>query len=221
MEIRIYLHDRALMEYADKLEATTKTLQELLNTALPVLVHEYGMVRSHAARFLNRQMSGGLIMPPDLQQRKGGASKTADSGPGQGAGTHGQLSESMSLSAKHFVPAYDVNSHSQVEDSQQLHDAADREDPTEFKGIVAAVPAPPRMCGLVKPPPVVKDVTPLEILERANIKKVFPEYRVGAGSSVVGAIKLPPPVKASDIWQQRPTVLYCLRRPGYAFLSTL
>ncbi|KAK1274460.1 hypothetical protein QJS04_geneDACA007778 [Acorus gramineus] len=50
-EIRTYLHDRFLMRYTDKLEASGKPLAELLNYNTTILSSQYGMVRGHAARF--------------------------------------------------------------------------------------------------------------------------------------------------------------------------
>ncbi|KAG0615394.1 hypothetical protein M758_5G037900 [Ceratodon purpureus] len=70
LEIRTYLHDRLLMEYADALEASGKNLQELLTTSPTELHTAYKMRRGHVARFLDRgsvckpiQMPKHLVLP--------------------------------------------------------------------------------------------------------------------------------------------------------------
>ncbi|KAK3031810.1 hypothetical protein RJ639_036962 [Escallonia herrerae] len=54
LEIRSYLHDHALMQYADKLEASAKGLPELLNLSSMDLSSQFGMKRGHLARFMDR-----------------------------------------------------------------------------------------------------------------------------------------------------------------------
>lgn len=66
LEIRTYLHDRNLMEYADTLEASGKTLAELLHTNSTDLSTEYHMKRGHVARFLDRGSACGIQLPKDL-----------------------------------------------------------------------------------------------------------------------------------------------------------
>nr|DAD31572.1 TPA_asm: hypothetical protein HUJ06_010423 [Nelumbo nucifera] len=69
---RSYLHDRALMQYGDKLEASGKSLSELLSTSSLVLSSQFGMKRGHIARFLDRTNPCGFLMPPShaLSARK-------------------------------------------------------------------------------------------------------------------------------------------------------
>jgi hypothetical protein len=67
LEIRTYLHDRLLMEYAGALEGSGKNLQELLTTSPTELTTEYKMRRGHVARFLDRGSACKPIqMPKDL-----------------------------------------------------------------------------------------------------------------------------------------------------------
>ncbi|KAL0396877.1 UNVERIFIED_CONTAM: hypothetical protein Scaly_0136100 [Sesamum calycinum] len=54
LEIRSYLHDRALMQYGDQLEASGKGLPELLSLSTLDLSSQYGMKRGHIARFMDR-----------------------------------------------------------------------------------------------------------------------------------------------------------------------
>lgn len=54
MEIRSYLHDRALLQYGEKLEASGKCLPELLSLSTEDLSSHFGMKRDHMARFMDR-----------------------------------------------------------------------------------------------------------------------------------------------------------------------
>ena len=66
LEIRTYLHDRNLMEYADALEASGKTLAELLHSNSNDLSTDYHMKRGHVARFLDRGSACAIQLPKDL-----------------------------------------------------------------------------------------------------------------------------------------------------------
>ncbi|CAM6081559.1 unnamed protein product [Calypogeia fissa] len=66
LELRTYLHDRSLMQYADNLESLHKSLPELLNTNPTVLTGQYGMRRGHVARFVDRSSACGIQLPPNL-----------------------------------------------------------------------------------------------------------------------------------------------------------
>jgi hypothetical protein len=66
LEIRTYLHDKLLMDYADTLEASGKNLPELLSTSPADLTAEYKMKRGHVARFLDRGSACGIQMPKNL-----------------------------------------------------------------------------------------------------------------------------------------------------------
>ncbi|KAF5201526.1 Peroxiredoxin-like 2a [Thalictrum thalictroides] len=54
LEIRSYLHDRGLMQYGDKLEASGKSLQELLSNYRLHLSSQFGIRRGHISRFTDR-----------------------------------------------------------------------------------------------------------------------------------------------------------------------
>ncbi|KAJ6899485.1 hypothetical protein NC652_025825 [Populus alba x Populus x berolinensis] len=54
LEIRSYLHDRALLQYGDKLEASGKCLPELLSLSTGDLSSHFGMKRGHIARLMDR-----------------------------------------------------------------------------------------------------------------------------------------------------------------------
>ncbi|XP_060212287.1 uncharacterized protein LOC132639921 [Lycium barbarum] len=53
-EIRSYLHDRVLMQYADKLEESGNSLTELLNLSTVDFTSKFGMKRGHVARFTDK-----------------------------------------------------------------------------------------------------------------------------------------------------------------------
>ncbi|KAF2312762.1 hypothetical protein GH714_039938 [Hevea brasiliensis] len=80
-----------------------------------------------------------------------------------------------------------------------------------FKGIVAAGPAEPRACGCVQPPPVVDEVAPYAFIEKISVEKLAPEYKIGMERLVNTKA---PPMKVLELWQDKPAVLLCIRRPG-------
>lgn len=81
-----------------------------------------------------------------------------------------------------------------------------------FKGIVAAGPAETRACGCINPPPVVVDqVAPYSSIKDISVQKLVPEHKVGMERLVKTRT---PPMKASELWQDKPAVLLCIRRPG-------
>ncbi|PNY06359.1 hypothetical protein L195_g002823 [Trifolium pratense] len=80
-----------------------------------------------------------------------------------------------------------------------------------FKGIVASEPSEPRACGCVKPPQVSDQVASYGSIENISVQKLTPEYKIGMEPLV--KIKTPP-FKASELWRDKPAVIFCLRRPG-------
>ncbi|KAK8916532.1 hypothetical protein KSP39_PZI023078 [Platanthera zijinensis] len=79
-----------------------------------------------------------------------------------------------------------------------------------FKGIVASNPADSRLCGCFQPPPVVGDVAPHSSVENISVQKLAPLYK--AGACLLEAKS--PPMRASDLWKDKSTILLCIRRPG-------
>lgn len=212
LEIRTYLHDRSLMEYADKLEASGKGLPELLNLSPSTLSMQYGMKRGHVARFVDRTMACGIVMPQSLtpvpsSRRRNSrsssllskASLDSDSQKSSPARSFSGANLSLPGSAKSFNSVSDVGRD---------------KPPGPFKGIVAAAPPEPRLCGFIGPSPVAQDVAPLSVLDKISVQKITPEYRPGADPWSQGELKLPPPMKASDLWATKPTIIFCIRRPG-------
>jgi hypothetical protein len=66
LELRNYLHDRLLIRYADALEASGKTLAELLASSPSQLTNEYKMRRGHVARFFDRGSTCAVKVPDNL-----------------------------------------------------------------------------------------------------------------------------------------------------------
>ncbi|XP_058112444.1 uncharacterized protein LOC131255671 isoform X2 [Magnolia sinica] len=206
LEIRSYLHDRALMQYGDRLEASGRSLTELLSLTTTVLSSQYSMRRGHVARFIDRAMACGISMAPSNVQP---------------ARRRTTSSISESIQGRDLMP---VNSRKILSARSTLRGAANYEQSIEqsiadlkikeghvFKGIVASEPAESRLCGCVQPPPVVENVAPYSSIESISVQKLAPEYKVGMDSM----LKLKtPPMKASELWLEKPVLLMCVRRPG-------
>ncbi|CAL5406369.1 unnamed protein product [Camellia sinensis] len=67
LEIRSYLHDRALIQYGDKLESFGKSLQELLELSTDEISSQLGMKKGHISRFIEKGTSNSSA-PDPLQQ---------------------------------------------------------------------------------------------------------------------------------------------------------
>ncbi|CAL5381630.1 unnamed protein product [Camellia sinensis] len=70
LEMRSYLHDRALMQYGDKLEDSGKSLAKLLELSNDDLSAQFGMKRGHTASFLEKSISCHLQAPYSLPSTK-------------------------------------------------------------------------------------------------------------------------------------------------------
>ncbi|KAJ7554293.1 hypothetical protein O6H91_06G134000 [Diphasiastrum complanatum] len=240
IEIRTYLHDRSLMEYADTLEASGKSLPELLNTSPTVLTSQYGMKRGHVVRFIDRASACGVVLPVNhsLPARKKKTAARKDAGSEHSYPSRPQTEGSTSPPLSRLVPpqqnmsptrmseasyessAYNSTPGDAFETYSSVSEAVDRKErrlqgeAPSGKGIVAADPSSPRFCGLIQPPGVTNDVTPLEVLEKIFIQRITPEYKNGVDPWALGDLKIPPPSKAADLWTRGPAILFCLRRPG-------
>jgi hypothetical protein len=96
--------------------------------------------------------------------------------------------------------------------------------PTASKGIYSAAPnTSAHCCGMLSPHLGPEEVTPLSVLEKIMIQKLTPEHKKGNNPFKASQpIKLPPPSKASELWANQPTLILCLRRPGYiTYLSNI
>ncbi|KAK9107106.1 hypothetical protein Syun_023117 [Stephania yunnanensis] len=196
LQIRAYLHDRALTQYGNKLEFSEKSLLELLALSTAALASQFGMRRGHIARFTDRTPAcgGPIVMPPSHTLRS----------------TARSLTELQSLSSKKMIPR-SPNRTNNVSDGSLEQSIKVKEGQYVFKGIVAAQPAESRVCGCVQPPPIVDSVAPYSAIESISVQKLTPEYKVGMERLVKTKT---PPMKASELWRDKPAVLLCIRRPG-------
>ncbi|KAG9133521.1 hypothetical protein Leryth_019446 [Lithospermum erythrorhizon] len=217
--IRSYLHDRALMQYADKMEVTEKSLTELLHFSKVELSTIFAMKRGHIARFMNRTTPCESPFPvpyaTPARRRSMIASRTNSINKSKLSSTD---SRSNSISMSELSPI-DFSRRSpripkplgrNLTLEKSISDFKIR-DGYVFKGKVASMPAEARACGCIKPPPVVDEVAPYSAIENISVQRLTPEYKVGTERLVKTKA---PPMKASEIWHDKPTVLLCIRRPG-------
>ncbi|MBA0765660.1 hypothetical protein Gotri_014820 [Gossypium trilobum] len=198
LEIRTYLHDRALMQYGDKLEASRKSLPELLNLSTEDLSSQFGMRRGHIARFTDRNNKCTDPLPKSygLPARKLTVTPSRSN-----------TIYKMQTIRKSFCRSSTNNDRSLEESLADFK----IKDGYIFKGIVAAGPAEPRACGCIQPPPVVDNVAPYSAIENISVQRLTPEYKIGMERLVKTKT---PPMKASELWRDKPAVLLCIRRPG-------
>uniref|UniRef100_A0A6N2NGY1 Uncharacterized protein n=1 Tax=Salix viminalis TaxID=40686 RepID=A0A6N2NGY1_SALVM len=180
LEIRSYLHDRALLQYGEKLEASGKCLPELLSLSAGDLSSHFGMKRDHMARFMDRTSA---CEDPWL---KSYAPLTARKMNSAVSRNNSNFKSYASVSSKKMQTSSGMNSDKSLE--QSLADFK-LKDGYIFKGIAAAGPAEPRACGCVQPPPVVTKLTP--------------EYKIGMEHLVNTKT---PPMKAVQLWRDKPAV---------------
>lgn len=192
------------MQYADKIEAYGKSLPELLNLSTMDLSAQFDMKRGHIARFVNRtRCDDSFKLRAIAARRRTSMIHRDDSIPKSSLGS----SNSSSTMRSHVRS----NATSDRSLEQSIADMKIK-DGYVFKGIVASEPAEPRACGCVKPPPPVSDqVAPYSAIENISVQKLTPEYKIGMEPLVKSKA---PPLKASELWRDKPAVILCLRRPG-------
>lgn len=194
------------MEYADRLEAAGKSLPELLNLSTSVLVSKFGMRRGHIVRFIDRTSACGVRMPPSSVFSSGQGTMSSFS-------KSSLRNDSILNSRKIQIARPSLRDSLKYEGSIIESSMADFkiDEDHVFKGIVAAEPAEPRLCCCFQPPPIVDDVAPYSSIEKISVQKLTPEYKVGM--EVLVSSKAPP-MRASELWRDKPVVLLCIRRPG-------
>ncbi|GAV59075.1 AhpC-TSA_2 domain-containing protein, partial [Cephalotus follicularis] len=205
LEIRTYLHDNALMQYGDKLEASSKCLPELFKLSIEDLSTQFGMKRGHIARFMNRL---GAFQDP-LPKSSATPVRKIASTPSKNnsifksyAWDNSNKMQNISSARSKSIP--DKSVEPSLADSKIQNGYV-------FKGIVASEPAEPRAWGCVQPPPVVDEVAPFSAIENISFQKLTPEYKIGMERLVNTKM---PSMKASELWRDKPAVLVCIRRPG-------
>lgn len=208
MEIRSYLHDRTLMQYGDKLEASGKCLPELLSLSTGNLHSQFGMKRGHIARFVDRT---NACADPLL---KSYAPLTAKKMTSTVSRNDSNFKSYASASSKKIQSTYKSFRSTSINYDKTLEQSLSDfkiKDGYSFKGIVAAGPAVSRACGCVQPPPVVDSVAPYAAIENISVQKLTPEYKIRMERLVKTKA---PPMKASELWRDKPAVILCIRRPG-------
>ncbi|CAN1310817.1 Putative U-box domain-containing protein 42 [Linum perenne] len=206
LEIRTYLHDRALMYYGDRVEALGKGLPELLAMSNADIASQFGMKRGHIARFLDRTTA---CTEPLSKPEAFHVTKNAQT-PSRGDSllkSFGSVKSRKMATAARYSASYTYNDRS-VE--QSLSDFKIK-DGYVFKGVIASRPAEPRACGCIAAPPVVDQVAPYSAIENITVQKLTPEYKIGMERLVKSK---GPPMKASELWRDKPAVFLCIRRPG-------
>lgn len=205
LDIRSYLHNRALMQYADTLEESGKSLPELLKLTKVDLTTVYGMKRGHVARFTDRTTTSAgdtLSEAYNLQASRRTASRNESLYEKISAVT--TRKQSMTRSLGRTNTAYDASLEQSMADFKI-------KDGHVFKGIVASMPDEPRACGCVQATPVIENVAPYSSIENISVQKLTPEYKIGMERLVKSKT---PPMKASELWRDKPAVILCIRRPG-------
>lgn len=197
------------MRYGDQLEASGKGLPELLGMSNEDLASQFEMKRGHVARFMDRTSPCAADNP--IPESYTLPARRRSSLPSRNNSVSRR--ELVSANSKKLSMARSSRSNSDVNLEQSMASFKIK-DGYIFKGIVAAMPAESRACGCVQPPPIVEDVAPYSIIENVSVQKLTPEYKIGMERLIKSKT---PPMKASDLWREKPAVLVCIRRPGYGF----
>ncbi|KAL2349084.1 hypothetical protein Fmac_003084 [Flemingia macrophylla] len=186
------------MQYADKMEDCEKSLSELINLSTTDLSTQFEMKRGHIARFVNRTSSGDSFKLRALAARR------------KNSMIHRYDSISKSVGSNSMTRSH-VRSNAGFDALEQSMADMKIKEGHVFKGIVAAEPAEPRACGCVNPPPISDQVAPYAAVESISVQRLTPEYKIGMEPLVKTKA---PPLKASELWRDKPAVFLCLRRPG-------
>lgn len=200
MEIRSYLHDRSLMQYGDTLEASGKSLPELLSCSASVLSSQFGMKRGHIARFTDRTTACGFSTRPSYRIRTLSSTSTN----WNGSEIRASESQKIPISPRLSRRTSSISSEKSVAELRTKEGHS-------FKGVVSKAVAEQRPGEPVKPPHLAEDVAPYSMIENITVQKLVPEYKISMEPLVT--LK-PTTIKASELWRDRPVVLLCLRRPG-------
>jgi len=190
------------MQYADKLENSEKNLVELLKLSTNELVSQFEMKRGHIARFINKTRHDDSFKQRGLTLRR--RSSIIIQGEDSVPKSNGSNYTSSNSSTRSYLKS------NAASDEQSTIDFKIK-DGYVFKGIIASEPAEPRVCGCVKPPQVIDQVAAYSAVENISVQKLTPEYKFGMEPLV--KMKTPP-LKASELWRDKPAVFLCLRRPG-------
>jgi len=225
------------MKYAEKMEASGIGLIDLMSMKPADLGSKFNMRKSHIATFVDTSMSCGIQMPPDLElppapsgrRRSSTISRTSED-----ATSSMPLTSPPSMIARPFSfdgAASSIGNSSAREEDLSPADSAPRESnanagfeppallrpvdakkPNAPKGVFGAAEGPRGLFGLLKAPSA-GEVTKLASLENISLRQLAPDHRIGVDPGRVKAAKKPT-LKASSLFSEKPTLFFCIRRPG-------
>ncbi|KAL5078872.1 hypothetical protein RYX36_007293 [Vicia faba] len=198
--MRCYLHDKGVMQYADKMEESGENLLELLKLSSNDLVSKFEMKRGHVARFINKTRGDDSLKLQKLPLRR----KTS-------IVIHGDDSIIPKSNVSNYTSSNSSTTRSNTRSNAGSDEQSMIKDGYVFKGIVASEPAELRACGCLKPPQVSDQVANYCAVENISVQKLTPEYKIGMEPLLKFKT---PPLKASELWRNKPAVFLCLRRPG-------
>lgn len=191
------------MQYGDALESSGKGLPEILTIGAGDLTSQFGMKRGHIARFMNRTGPSSACVD-DPKADPSPATKRIST-----LSKNNSIYKSFqSVTSQKFPSRTTSITEKTLEQSLASFKIKDG---YVFKGIVAMEPAEPRACGCVQPPAVTDKIAPYSALESISVQKLTPEYKIGMEHLVKTKT---PPMKAAELWRNKPAVLLCIRRPG-------
>ncbi|PIA57603.1 hypothetical protein AQUCO_00600372v1 [Aquilegia coerulea] len=210
LEIRSYLHDRGLMKYGDKLEASGKSLQELLSTNQLDLSSQFGVRRGHIARFTDRTSSFVVSIPPSytLPARQRTIARSMSK-----SATGNELLSVKTRRLMTIARSIGRSNTKIISDGSIEQSTGDLSIKNEhvYKRNVAQEAIDSQECSTVKSLPSVDNIFPYSAIENISVQKLAPEYKIGLGNLIKTKM---PTLKASELWRDKPAVLLCVRRPG-------
>ena len=171
------------------------------------LSSQFGMKRGHIARFIDRNSACADPLPAAYNLRPKRMATTTS------RNNSILRSELSSNNSRKMLSMSRIPTRDSSMNDQSLEQALSElriKDGHIIKGIVAAEPAEPRACGCVQAPTIVEDVSPYPVIENISVQKLTPAYKIG----MARLVKTTPPMKASELWRDKPAVLLCIRRPG-------
>lgn len=178
------------MQYADKMESSKLSLQDLLGMSNAALSSQFSMKKAHLSRFIIREKSTLTCANENFHGRSINGSK--------------KIGLRSLKSQKKLSSKYDASNAKSTSDLKLNEGKI-------FKGIVSAKPAGSRLFACVQPPRIVEDVAPYSSIANTTVQKKTSEYKAGVEGMVAPSLST---MKASDMWKEKAVVLLCIRRPG-------
>ncbi|XP_020583339.1 uncharacterized protein LOC110026654 [Phalaenopsis equestris] len=152
LELRKHLHDKCLMKYADKMEASKVSLQALLSMSNVALSSQFKMKKADISRFFNNENNSSCANESCNGNING--SKKAD----------------PKLSSNFDAPNAKTTLHLKLNEGHI------------FKGVVSAKPTGSKLYGCIRTCQIVEDVAPYSSLANITVERRTSEYKVGVQS---------------------------------------